>query len=86
MKYQLTVNLGKVDARDLNDRFGCALDLEDPEALKAGATVDLTDKAVEYLSQKYPALLESSAKVRGVAKPSAITAPEDFPQNPHKPK
>lgn len=75
MQYRLTANLGTVDARVLNEKFSSALDLKDPEVLKAGATVELTDEAAEYLRGKYPELLESTAEMKGVAKPSEITAP-----------
>lgn len=69
MKFKLNQNLGFEDARLCNSQFDAGLAIDASE-LAAGRTVDLPEAAAEFLSKKYPALLEpgnGSKPVRGVA-------------------
>lgn len=76
MKFQLQQNLGLDDARHCNENLGASLSLK-AEHLAAGSTVELNERAVEYLQVRkgYAALLEPAGKVKGEAQEPKITAP-----------
>lgn len=74
MQYRLLLNLGTVDAKFLNDKQGARLSLH-PQDLKAGSIIDLSEAAAEWLSKKYPALMEPVKAIRTEAKKPEITAP-----------
>lgn len=71
MQYRLFDNLGLDDARKLNKDFRAALPLDAKDLVK-GSIIDLPAPAAEYLTKRYPALLESVSKVKGVAKEPEI--------------
>ena len=71
MKYRLNQNLGIDEARICNNQFGADLEIS-PAALVAGNAVELPTTAAEYLSKKYPALLEEPRPVRGIAESPTI--------------
>lgn len=72
MRVTFLQNLGLSDARLVNEKLNAGID---PTKLpQIGDTIELPDRAAEYLGSKYPALFES-ATVRGVAKKPEVTAP-----------
>lgn len=79
MKYKLNINLGFDDARTCNSQFNAGLTVS-TEELAAGKTIDLPESAAEFLSKKYPALLESvngPRSVRGVAEAAKVKGVND---------
>ena len=71
MQYRLLDNLGLDDARKVNKDFRASLPL-DAKALAKESVIDLPATAAEYLTKRYPALLETVSKVKGVAKEPEI--------------
>lgn len=71
MQVRFNQNLGLLDIRQLKDKTGIVVD---PAECKAGNTVDLPAKAVEFFSTKYKALFEP-VNVKGEAKKPEVTAP-----------
>jgi hypothetical protein len=67
MKYRFLQALGSVDAA-LCAKLGASLG---KKGVAAGEVVDLPPKAAEYLSKKYPALMEP---IQGVSPAPAIQA------------
>ncbi len=65
MKYELQHNLGTDDARRCNDTLGASLSL-DPKSLAAGCTIELNDKAADWLRSRYAGLMIPAGKVKGV--------------------
>ena len=75
MRYKLTDSLGTQDARFCNENFAAGIELNATKLAK-GEVIDIPDKAAEWLTSRYQALLEPvSGKVRGEAKQPEITAP-----------
>lgn len=76
-KYTLAQNLGTDDARHCNSAGECALPLE-PKKLQAGQSVELTDKAHEWLTKTkgYKNLFEQPEET---TTPEPTPAPEESP-------
>lgn len=81
MLYELTANLGLIDARKCNTSFGATLSL-DANALKQGAAVELPKEAAAYLTNPkqaggrgYSGLLKPAGNVKGEAKSAELKAP-----------
>lgn len=74
MQYRLLLNLGTSDAKTCNDKLGASLSVH-PKDLTAGAVIELPETAAEWLSKKYPALMEPVKSIRSEARKPEITAP-----------
>ncbi len=73
MKFELKQNLGTDDATLCNKELCASLSLKAAD-LVAGTVVDLPEPAAQWLTKRYPALLQP-VNVRGEAKKPEITAP-----------
>lgn len=71
MLVRFRVNLGSVDAKEVNDKTGARLEFQN---CQIGAEHDIREEAAEWLIQR--GIVEPvDRRVKGVAKQSEITAP-----------